>query len=47
MKKQHERTPEEIAKDLESIDFAEISEEEIKAVFGGEVASTNCNCGPW
>ena len=48
MKKQNERTPEEIAKDLESIDFADISEGELQEVFGGElvpIGSTNCNCG--
>jgi natural product precursor len=42
------KTPEEIAKDLEEIDFAEIDEVDLQAVFGGgasDLAETNCNCG--
>lgn len=47
MKKQDERTPEEIAKDLENIDFADISEGELQEVFGGgiPIGTSNCNCG--
>jgi hypothetical protein len=53
MKKQNEQTPEEIARDLENVDFADISEEDLKEVFGGDrtgggidqpIGSTNCNC---
>jgi hypothetical protein len=47
MKKQDERTPEEIAKDLEDIDFAEIDEGDLKEVFGGlakEIIDGDCNC---
>jgi hypothetical protein len=35
MKKQDGRTPEEIAADLERIEFAEIDEEDLQEVFGG------------
>jgi hypothetical protein len=47
MKKQDERTPEEIAKDLETIDFAEIDEDVLREVFGGgasDLVDSNCNC---
>ena len=49
MKKKDERSPEEIAKDLENIDFAEIDEEELEDVFGGvgdrqETSNSNCCC---
>jgi hypothetical protein len=37
MKKTEDRTPEEIAKDLENIDFAEIGESDLIEVFGGAV----------
>jgi hypothetical protein len=52
MKKQDERSPEEIAKDLEDIDFAEIDEDELKEAFGGTTGlsereqdiNVNCCC---
>jgi hypothetical protein len=49
MKKKDERTPEEIAKDLENIDFAEIDEEDLKESFGGlssgeQTNNINCCC---
>lgn len=51
MKKLDERTPEEIAKDLENIDFAGIGEDDLREVFGGEarevVPISNCNCCCW
>jgi len=54
MKKQgDERTPEEIAEDLEGIDFAEIDEGDLKDVFGSLsiaaeddcTSNSNCGCG--
>ena len=49
MKKKDERPPEEIARDLENIDFAEIDEDDLKEAFGGigaleESTNTNCCC---
>jgi len=47
MKKKDERPPEEIAKDLESLDFAEIDEGDLREVFGGStvpISDSNCNC---
>jgi hypothetical protein len=49
MKKQDERSPEEIAKDLEDIDFAEIDEDDLKEAFGGlaereQDININCCC---
>ena len=47
MKKKDDRPPEEIAKDLENIDFAEIDEEDLKEAFGGladREQTTNSNC---
>jgi len=51
MKKQSERTPEEIAKDLENIDFAEIEAEDLREVLGGlrdsggdTTVNSNCCC---
>jgi len=45
MKKQDEKPPEEVAKDLENIDFDEIDADDLKEVFGGEsIPISNCNC---
>jgi hypothetical protein len=40
------KTPEEVAKDLESIDFAEIEEADLLEVFGSglKAADADCNC---
>ncbi len=41
----NKKTPEEIAKELESIDFAEIDEGDLKDIFGSlESATADCNC---
>lgn len=47
MHKKDKRTPEEIAADLENIDFAEIEDGDLKEVFGSisDVADADCNCG--
>ena len=44
--KKNERLPEEIAKDLENVDFPEIAENDLKDIFGGDRVpiETNCNC---
>jgi hypothetical protein len=48
VKKQDERKPEEIAKDLETVDFPEIAEGDLRDIFGGEseiyIRDVNCNC---
>jgi hypothetical protein len=51
MEKKDQKTPEEVARDLETIDFMEIDEADLKTAFGGgaEIADcgTNTNCGCW
>jgi len=52
MEKQNKRAPDEVARDLEDIDFAEIDEADLKEIFGGTVevvqpGCTNTNCGCW
>jgi hypothetical protein len=50
MEKHDKKTPEEVARDLEDIDFAEIDDADLKEAFGGlgEIRSgctnTNCSC---
>jgi len=47
MEKTEKRTPMEIAKDLETIDFAEIDENDLQEVFGGTISGpseTNLFC---
>lgn len=46
MEKRNEKKPEEVAIDLENIDFAEIEEDDLREIFGGlEGADGDCNCG--
>jgi hypothetical protein len=45
MKKPEERTPEEIAKDLEKVEFSDIEESELKDVFGSSSLPTSINNG--
>jgi len=51
MEKQDKRAPDEVARDLEDIDFAEIDEADLKDIFGGaaevQTGCTNTNCGCW
>lgn len=48
MKKQDERKAEEIAKDLETVEFAEIADQDLRDIFGSEaefkIRDVNCNC---
>jgi len=46
MEKRSPQTPDEVAKDLENNDFAEIEDDELKKVFGSLSAEeSDCNCG--
>lgn len=48
MNKNNRKTPEEIARELESFDFPEIEEEDLQEAFGGivsDLADSDCNCG--
>jgi hypothetical protein len=51
MEKHDRKTPDEVARDLEDLEFAEIAEADLKEAFGGVIVSpelpgcTNTNCG--
>jgi hypothetical protein len=54
MEKHDRKTPDEVARDLEDFEFAEIAEADLKEAFGGEIVptlpqlpgctNTNCLC---